>query len=226
MYLSSTAAMDFAADRVMFGIFRRAFRGADFKQNATIKTYAKNLLRGSTIALPESAIPTFLSMLNREYQKAEYTDSDFDAQQAFEAALDVTLGMAPLGPMMHTGGSSLAYTKHLGRSRIGPDGTNVYHRKIIDELNKKASDPDVNSKDREKAIKLAAKFKKDGVLIFEKNTALYDYIGKKDPASLDEIANLNLQAEGLLRSLKDVEDPNVKMLMRDELASIISKNPK
>lgn len=226
MYLSSTAAMDFAADRVMFGIFRRAFRGADFKQNATIKTYAKNLLRGSTIALPESAIPTFLSMLNREYQKAEYTDSDFDAQQAFEAALDVTLGMAPLGPMMHTGGSSLAYTKHLGRSRIGPDGTNVYHRKIIEDLNKKASDPDVNSKDREKAIKLAAKFKKDGVLIFEKNTALYDYIGKKDPASLDEIANLHLQAEGLLRSLKDVEDPNVKMLMRDELASIISKKSK
>ena len=226
MYLSSTAAVDFAADRVMFGIFRRAFRGSNFGQDATIKTYAKNILRGSGIALPESAIPTFLSMYNREYQKAIYTDSDFDAQQAFEAALDVTLGMAPLGPMMHTGGSSLAFTKHLGRATDGPGGINVYHRRIIDKLNKKATDLDVNSKDREQAIKLAAKFKKDGVLIFEKNTALYDYIGKKDPASLDEIANLHLQAEALLRSLKGVEDPNVKMLMRDELASIISKKSK
>jgi len=226
MYLSSTAAVDFAADRIMFGIFRRAFRGADFGQDATIKTYAKNILRGSGIALPESAIPTFLSVLNREYQKSEYTDSDFDSQQAFEASLDATLGTILLGPGMHTAGSSLAYTKHLGRSRIGPDGTNVYHRRIIDELNKKASDPDINSKDREQAIKLAAKFKKDGVLIFEKNTALYDYIGKKDPASLDEIANLHLQAESLLRSLKGVEDPNIKILMRDELASIISRKSK
>ena len=226
MYLSSTAAVDFAADRVMFGIFRRAFRGADFGQDATIKTYAKNILRGSGIALPESAIPTFLSMYNREYQKAIYTDSDFDAQQAFEASLDVTLAFLPLGPGMHTAGSSLAFTKHLGRATDGPGGINVYHRRIIDKLNKKATDLDVNSKDREQAIKLAAKFKKDGVLIFEKNTALYDYIGKKDPASLDEIANLHLQAEALLRSLKGVEDPNVKMLMRDELASIISKKSK
>ena len=226
MYLSSTAAVDFAADLVMFRIFRRAFRGADFGQDATIKTYAKNILRGSGVALPEAAIPTFLSMYNREYQKAIYTDSDFDAKQAFEAALDVTLGMAPLGPMLHTAGSSLAYTKHLGRSRIGPDGINVYHRRIIEDLNKKATDPDVNSNDRAQAIKLAAKFKKDGVLIFEKNTALYDYIGKKDPASLDEIANLHLQAEALLRSLKGVEDPNVKMRMRDELASIINQKSK
>ena len=226
MYLSSTAAVDFAADLVMFRIFRRAFRGADFGQDATIKTYAKNILRGSGVALPEAAIPTFLSMYNREYQKAIYTDSDFDAKQAFEASLDVTLGMAPLGPMLHTGGSSLAYTKHLGRSRIGPDGINVYHRRIIEDLNKKATDPDVNSNDRAQAIKLAAKFKKDGVLIFEKNTALYDYIGKKDPASLDEIANLHLQAEALLRSLKGVEDPNVKMRMRDELASIINQKSK
>ena len=226
MYLSSTAAVDFAADLVMFRIFRRAFRGADFGQDATIKTYAKNILRGSGVALPEAAIPTFLSMYNREYQKAKYTDSDFDAKQAFEAALDVTLGMAPLGPMLHTAGSSLAYTKHLGRSRIGPDGINVYHRRIIEDLNKKATDPDVNSNDRAQAIKLAAKFKKDGVLIFEKNTALYDYIGKKDPASLDEIANLHLQAEALLRSLKGVEDPNVKMRMRDELASIINQKSK
>ena len=226
MYLSSTAAVDFAADLVMFNIFRRAFRGADFGQDATIKTYAKNILRGSGVALPEAAIPTFLSMYNREYQKAKYTDSDFDAKQAFEAALDVTLGMAPLGPMLHTAGSSLAYTKHLGRSADGPGGINVYHRRVIDKLNKKATDPDVNSNDRAQAIKLAAKFKRDGVLIFEKNTALYDYIGKKDPASLDEIANLHLQLESLLRSLKGVEDPNVKMLMRDELASIVSKKAK
>ena len=226
MYLSSTAAVDFAADLVMFNIFRQAFRGANFGQDATIKTYAKNILRGSGVALPEAAIPTFLSMYNREYQKAIYTDSDFDAKQAFEAALDVTLGMAPLGPMLHTAGSSLAYTKHLGRATVGPGGINVYHRRIIEDLNKKATDPDVNSNDRAQAIKLAAKFKKDGVLIFEKNTALYDYIGKKDPASLDEIANLHLQAEALLRSLKGVEDPNVKMRMRDELASIINQKSK
>ena len=226
MYLGSVAAMDFVADRVMFGIFRRAFRGSNYTQNSTIKTYARNLLRGSGVAIPESAIPTFLSMYNREYQKAIYTDSDFDSQQAFEASLDATLAFLPLGPGMFIAGSSLAYTKHLGRATDGPGGINVYHRRIIDELNKKATDPNVNSKDREQALRLVARFKKDGVLIFEKNTALYDYIGKKDPGSLDEIANLHLQMEGLLRSLKGVEDPNVKMLMRDELASIVNKKQK
>lgn len=226
MYLGSTGAMDFVQDRVMFGIFRRAFKGSNFGQNATIRDYAMNLLKGSGVALPESAIPTFLSTLNREYQRAYYTDSDFDSEMAFNNALDITLGTGILGPLMHTGGSSLGYSKHLARSRVGLDGMNAYQRKIVSDLAKKANDPNVTSKDRENAIRLMARYKKEGVANMEKAGAMYDFIGKKDPAALDEIANLDLKAESLLRSLKGVEDPNVKMIMKEELAGILSKKSK
>lgn len=226
MYLGTTGAMDFVQDRVMFGIFRRAFKGSNFSQDATIKDYAMNLLKGSGVALPESAIPTFLSTLNREYQKAYYTDSDFDSEMAFNNALDITLGTGILGPLMHTGGSSLGYSKHLARSRVGLDGMNAYQRKIVSDLNKKANDPNVTSKDRENAIRLIARYKKEGVANMERAGAMYDFIGKKDPAALDEIANLDLKAESLLRSLKGVDDPNVKMIMKEELASILSKKSK
>ena len=226
MYLGTTGTMDFVQDRVMFGIFRRAFKGSNFGQDATIKDYAINLLKGSGVALPESAIPTFLSTLNREYQKAYYTDSDFDSEMAFNNALDITLGTGILGPLMHTGGSSLGYSKHLARSRVGLDGMNAYQRKIVSDLNKKANDPNVTSKDRENAIRLIARYKKEGVANMERAGAMYDFIGKKDPAALDEIANLDLKAESLLRSLKGVDDPNVKMIMKEELASILSKKSK
>ena len=226
MYLGTTGTMDFVQDRVMFGIFRRAFKGSNFGQDATIKDYAMNLLKGSGIALPESAIPTFLSTLNREYQKAYYTDSDFDSEMAFNNALDITLGTGILGPLMHTGGSSLGYSKHLARSRVGLDGMNAYQRKIVSDLAKKANDPNVTSKDRENAIRLIARYKKEGVANMERAGAMYDFIGKKDPAALDEIANLDLKAESLLRSLKGVEDPNVKMIMKEELAGILSKKSK
>jgi len=226
MYLGTTAATDFVTDRIMFGIFRRAFRGANFGENATIKTYVRNILRGSGIALPEAAIPTFLSTLNREYQKAHYTDSYYDAHEAFYAALDITLGTAGLGPVMHTGGSSLAFTKHLGRSLVGADGMNVYQRRIIDDLTKKANDPNVTSKDRQNAMRLIARYKKEGVVNMEKAGAMYEFIGKKDPAALDEIANLDLKAQNLIRSLKGVDDPNVKMIMKEELASILGKKSK
>ena len=46
---------------IYHGITRRAFKGSNFGQNATIRDYAMNLLKGSGVALPESAIPTFLS---------------------------------------------------------------------------------------------------------------------------------------------------------------------
>ena len=226
MYLGSTGAMDFVQDRVMFGIFRRAFKGSNFGQNATIRDYAMNLLKGSGVALPESAIPTFLSTLNREYQKAYYTDSDFDSEMAFNNALDITLGTGILGPLMHTGGSSLAYSRHLARHRVGLDGMNAYQRKIVSDLAKKANDPNVTSKDRENAIRLMARYKKEGVANMEKAGAMYDFIGKKDPAALDEIANLTLKVESLLRSLKGVDDPNVKMIMKEELAGILSKKSK
>ena len=226
-YLSTTAAVDFVTDYAMFRIFRNAVKGSNYGVNSPIKDYVKNILVGSGVALPEAAIPTFVSVYWREAQKAEYTNSDFDSYRAFEAALDATLGMAPLGPLLHTGGSSLAYTRHLSRSSTGgPDGISVYQRKIINDLQNKANDPNISSKDRTEAMKLMAKFKRDGIITMEKSKALYDYIGKKDPSSLDEIANLTLQADALLRQFKGVDDPNIKMAIKEELASIVSRKSK
>tara|TARA_R100001079_G_scaffold110859_1_gene88023 strand:+ start:3920 stop:9367 length:5448 start_codon:yes stop_codon:yes gene_type:complete len=222
MYLGSIAVTDFAADRITFGIAARALRNTKFSATSNNKDLVRNLLAGSGIAIPESAIPTFLSAWNREYQKASQTgDPNWDAYEAYERALDITLGVLPLGPVMHVGGTSLAYTKHLANSRIGKDGMNAQQRKLLETLQETADNPHVSSEERMQALQFINQIKKEGRAEVRKAEAFYEYVGQRSQTDLDQITNIDLRLQRFVRQYDATKNPELKVLIRDKMADLI-----
>ena len=222
-YLMWTAATDFVADRVIFGIFSKALKGGKFDPlNATVNDAVKQALIGSGYAIPEAGIPTFISAYTDEFYRAKKTDSEFDSALAFEHALDATLGTAGIGPVMHTGGSSIAYHRAIGKRTVGPDGTSALSREAVEMMWDRSQDPNLNSQERAAALKMWHQFKSDQLVVETKNSDFFEYIGRQDPSALDDIANLDNRMLRLMKTFEDVKDPNAVMLMRQELAKLIS----
>ena len=222
-YLMWTAATDFIVDRTIFGIFSKALKGGKFDPlNATVNDAVKQALIGSGYAIPEAGIPTFISAYSDEFYRAQKTDAEFDSELAFEHALDATLGTAGIGPVMHSGGTSIAYHRAIGKRTVGPDGTSALSREAVDMMWDRSQDPNLNSQERAAALKMWHQFKSDQLVIETKNSDFFEYVGRQDPSALDDIANLDNKILRLMKTFEDVKDPNAIMLMRQELAKLIS----
>jgi hypothetical protein len=222
LYLGSIGVTDFVADRVTFGIAARAMRKTNFNATRSNVDFVKNLLIGSGVAIPESAIPTFLSAWNRELQKQGQTgDPNWDAYEAFERALDVTLGTLPMGPGMHVGGTSLGYIKHLANSRIGKDGMNAQQRKLLETLQETADNPHISSKERTEALQLINQIKKEGRARARKDEAFYEYVGRRSQSDLDQITNIDLRLQRFARQYESTKNPELKILIKNKMAELI-----
>lgn len=222
-YLGSIAATDFIADRVTFGIAARAMRKTKFDPlNQNNRQIIKNLLIGTGVALPESSIPTLISAMNRELQKAGRTgDPNFDAYEAFNRALDITLGVAPLGPTMHILGSARAYTKHLSNGLFDKNGMNANQRKLLEDLQETANNPQVTSKERMEAMQMINQVKKEGRAFARRLESFYNYVGQRSRVDLDEITNIDLRLQKYVRQYDSTKNPKLKIVIKNKMADLI-----
>ena len=223
IYLGSVAAIDFTADRITFGIAARAMRNTKFDPfNQSNRELMKNLLIGAGVAIPEGSIPTMISTFNRELQKQGQTgDPNWDAYEAFQNSIEVMLGTIGIGPGMHALGSAKAYIKHLANSKIGVDGMNAYHRKLLEDLEATANDPHTSSKDRMEAMKMINELKKEGRALMRRQEAFLEYVGQRSRADLDEITNIDLRLQRLANHYNTTKNPDLKIRIKNKMADLI-----
>lgn len=222
-YLAWTAGIDFLSDVAIFKTFSKALIGANFDPlNVTVKDAIKEMAKGSGYALANGSIPMFASAYNDEYQRAVATDAEFDPKQAFENAMDVTIGFMGVGPTLHTGGTSLAYSRAISMRTAGIDGINALQRKAINEMWDRSKDPELSGTERAEALKMWHQFRTDQLQTQEKNTAFFEYIGRQDKSAHDDIANLDNKMIRLMKTFENIEDVHLKMMVRQELSKLYS----
>ena len=222
-YIYWSGAIDLATDLTIFRIFKKSMVAAKFDPlDAGVRDLVKQSAKGLGFPLANASIPTFISAYNDEFQRAVATGAEFDDKAAFNNAMDVTLGMIGVGPTLHTAGTSLAYSRAVGLRTPGPDGINVLQNRAIDQMLKRSKDKNVSSKDRTAALNMWHKFKTEQIATRERTGAFMEYMGRQDPAAHAEITNLDLRMLRLMRTFESVDDPNLKMLVRQELSTLIS----
>ena len=222
-YLAWTSAIDLATDLTMFRIFKNAMVGSNFDPlNATVRNLVKEASKGFGVPMTQASITTFISAYNDEFQKAVATEAEFDSRLAFENAMEVTIGTLGVGPALHIAGTTYAYNSAIGLRTPGPDGKSVLQQRAIDNMWNRSQDKNVSAADRAQALKMYHQFLREQTGTRQKNTDFMDYIFKQDEASHAEIVNLETKMIRLMQTFKNTKDPSLKILLRQELAKLIS----
>ena len=228
-YLTKTFATGFVADRITFGVFNKAMQRATTKgllRYGKPMQIAGEVFKGMGIAMPQGALAVFPDAYMRAYSEGVATgDPELDSENAFKAAIEITLGTLPLGSTMFALGWAKGKAIHFAKNKVGRDGMNAYQRQEIAALMKVVNNKKVSYSDRMDARREILHMEQEGRIRQQDDANFYDYISRKKQSDMDEIGRLNIQIERTINSMNKLSKaPKVMGLDGNEGAKAVYKN--
>ena len=221
-YLSAVAIGDFSVNyslnRALLGSYKKGME-------LELKNWFKGYMHGQRTAIGESAAAMAGSQFLRNIARAEATGGTVDFSQVASDTIEMVLGTAPLTMLLHTTGSARRAMKGTAMSpELIPLNAEEMAtlRKQVNEYQKRIA----NSRDP-RFISEANQFinnsRGKAAQMRQVNEQYLAFLNENHPDLFLEVTNATLTLERMKLNYKNTNDPNLKMQIKDDAATVLTR---